>query len=100
VEKRTAHYDLAAVQADVGRLGVAGFTRTAPDGGRAIGLTSGEMLTVVASLTRRGFYKSMTSHSDHTVWHDVYYAPTPVGRIAYIKIKFRASAPVIQFKEK
>lgn len=100
MEKRAPQYDLAALQAAVGRLGVAAFTKSALDGGRAMGLTSGEMLKVIASLTRREFYKSMTSYSDHTVWHDVYHAPTPVGRIAYIKITLRASAPVIQFKEK
>lgn len=42
----------------------------------------------------------MTSHADHRIWQDVYYAPTPVHKDAYIKITMRDAAPVIQFKEK
>jgi motility quorum-sensing regulator / GCU-specific mRNA interferase toxin len=100
VEKRTPHYDLARVQADVARLGAAAFTKTALDGGRNMGLTTAEMLAVIASLTRRDCYKSMTTYADHRVWQDVYYAATPVRKDAYIKITFRDAAPVIQFKEK
>ncbi len=64
-----------------------------------MGLTSAEMLAVIASLTRRMFYKSMTTYADHRVWQDVYHAPAPGRRIAYIKITLRDLAPVIQFKE-
>lgn len=38
------------------RLGVAAFTKTALDGGRMMGLTTAEMPTVIASLSRRPFY--------------------------------------------
>ena len=65
-----------------------------------MGLTFSEMLAVIASLTRRNFYKSMTAFADHRVWQDVYHAATPVRKDAYIKVTLRASAPVIQFKEK
>jgi motility quorum-sensing regulator / GCU-specific mRNA interferase toxin len=61
VEKRTPHHDLARIQAQVARLGAAAFTKTALDGGREMGLTAGEMLGVIASLSRRNFYKSMTT---------------------------------------
>jgi motility quorum-sensing regulator / GCU-specific mRNA interferase toxin len=61
MEKRTPHHDLARVQAVVERLGAAAFTKSALDGGRAMGLTSGEMLEVIAALSRRAFYKSMTT---------------------------------------
>lgn len=100
MEKRTPHYDLARVQADVARLGAAAFTKTALDGGRTMGLTTAEMLAVIASLTRRDFYKSMTTYADHRVWQDVYYGATPVRKDAYIKITLRDAAPVIQFKER
>lgn len=100
MEKRTPHYDLAHIQADVVRLGAAAFTKTAMDGGRTMGLTTAEMLMVIASLSRRQFYKSMTSYADHRVWQDVYHAATPVRRDAYIKITLRSTTPVIQFKEK
>lgn len=100
MEKRRPHYDLAQIQAAVARLGAAAFTRTALDGGRAMGLTTAEMLDVIAAITNRLFFKSMTTHVNHRVWQDVYHAPTPVRRVAYIKITLRDGAPVIQFKEK
>jgi motility quorum-sensing regulator/GCU-specific mRNA interferase toxin len=99
VEKRTPSYDLARIQADVARLGAAAFTKTALDGGRDMGLTTAEMLAVIASLSRRGFDKSMTTYADHRVWQDVYHAATPVRKDAYIKITCRDAALVIQFKE-
>lgn len=98
--KRTPHYDLRLVQLAVARLGSAAFTKTALDGGRRMGLTSDEMLGVIAGLTRQHFYKSMTTYADHRIWQDVYHAPTPARKDAYIKITMRENAPVIQFKEK
>jgi motility quorum-sensing regulator/GCU-specific mRNA interferase toxin len=65
-----------------------------------MGLTSAEMLTVIAGLARRNFYKSMTSYADHRVWQDVYHAATPVRRDAYIKVTLRDTTLVIQFKER
>ena len=100
MEKPTPHYDLAAIQTAVARLGATAFTKTALDGGREMGLTSVEMLAVIAALTRRNFYKSMTTYTDHRIWQDVYHAPTPAGKEAYIKVTMRGLAPVIQFKEK
>lgn len=81
-------------------MGPAAFTKTALDGGRQMGLTTAEMLAVIASLSRRNFYKAMTSFADHRVWQDVYHAPTPVRKDAYIKITLRDHAPVVQFKER
>ena len=65
-----------------------------------MGLTTTEMLTVIASLSRGDFYKSMTTYADHRLWQDVYHAATPVRKDAYIKITLRGEAPVIQFKER
>ncbi len=100
MEKRTPHYNLSAVQAAVAGLGAVAFTKTALDGGRSMGLTLAEMLAVIASLSRRNFYKSMTTLADSRVWQDVYHAATPVRKEAYIKITLRGTAPVIQFKER
>jgi motility quorum-sensing regulator/GCU-specific mRNA interferase toxin len=99
MEKFVPHFDLPKIQAIVVGLKQAGFTKTALDGGRGMGLTTNEMLAVIASLRRTNFYKSMTTHADHTVWQDVYHAPTP-GAEAYIKVTLRDNAPVIQFKAK
>lgn len=100
MEKRVAHYVLEEVKTRVAHLGRAAFTKTALDGGRSMGLTTTEMLAVVAALSRHEFYKSMTTYADHRVWQDVYHAPTSVGKEAYIKVTLRATTPVIQFKEK
>ena len=100
MEKRKPHYDLLAIQPEVARQGAAAFTKAALDGGRDMGLTTSEMVAVIASLDRSCFYKSMTTLADHKVWQDVYHAETPVNKVAYIKVTMRENAPVIQFKEK
>ena len=100
MEKRSPHYNLTRVQVLVVRLGTAAFTKTALDGGRAMGVTTAEMLAVIASLSRSNFFKSMTTFSDYRVWQDVYHAATPVRKYAYIKVTLRDAAPVIQFKER
>lgn len=99
-EKRVPHHDLAKVQALAIQLGPRAFTRTALDGGFALGLVWREMIGVVRSLDGTCFYKSMTSWYDASEWQDVYHAPLPRGRTAYIKIIWRRNAPVIQFKER
>jgi motility quorum-sensing regulator / GCU-specific mRNA interferase toxin len=100
MEKRVPHHDLGMIRAAVVQLGPAAFTKTAMDGGRTMGLTMAEMLAVIASLSRRDFYKSMTTSADHRIWQDVYHAATPVRKEAYIKITLRDASPVIQFKER
>lgn len=101
MEKSTAHYDLAIVQADVKRLGAAAFTRSAIDGGRQLGLTLSEMLSVIQALRRGCLYKSMTTYADHKLWQDVYHYSLPNGKTAYIKVTRRDDGPpVISFKEK
>ena len=66
-----------------------------------MGLSETEALQVLLSLRKNMFYKSMTTHSDHRVWQDVYHAPTPIGKIAYVKLTLRPNGTVvIQFKEK
>ncbi|MCL4774209.1 MAG: type II toxin-antitoxin system MqsR family toxin [Burkholderiaceae bacterium] len=100
MEKSRPHYRLDQMQVEIARLGAAAFTKTAIDGGRAMGLTMAEMLAVIAGLTRRDFYKSMTTHADHHVWQDVYHAATPAGCVAYIKLTQVNDRPVVQFKER
>ncbi len=101
MEKSKPHYPLSEIQAEVVRRGAAAFTRTALNNGRAMGLTVTQLVAVVRGLNRSDFYKSMTTHSDHRVWQDVYHAQTPVGKAAYVKVTGTddGSPPVIQFKE-
>jgi motility quorum-sensing regulator/GCU-specific mRNA interferase toxin len=66
-----------------------------------MGLSEAEALQVLLSLRKTMLYKSMTTHADHRVWQDVYHAPTPIGKIAYIKLTLRSDdTVVIQFKER
>ena len=100
MEKATPHYALAAMQAVVASAGTKAFTLAALQGGWAMDLADEDMLRVVANLTARDFYKSMTTYRDHRVWQDVYHARCPNGRIAYIKLTHVVGRIVIQFKEK
>jgi motility quorum-sensing regulator/GCU-specific mRNA interferase toxin len=66
-----------------------------------MGLNEAEALQVLLDLKKVMFYKSMTTYSDHRVWQDVYHAPTPENKVAYIKLTLRSNGTVvIQFKEK
>ncbi len=100
MDKRRPHYSLREVQAVVALKGSDAFTLTAINNARLMGLSAAQSLAVILSLTPAMFYKSMTTNHDSTLWQDVYHAPTPVGRIAYIKITLQEGAVVIQFKEK
>ena len=100
MEKRVAHYSLDALKDIVSTTGVAAFTRLALREIDVMGLTFAEAASVVRGLQRGMLHKSMTSHADHRVWQDVYHAPCPNGRTAYIKMTLQDGAVVIQFKEK
>jgi motility quorum-sensing regulator/GCU-specific mRNA interferase toxin len=100
MEKRRAHYPLEKVKEYVQNNGITAFTMTARRNAFSMGMTQSEMIAVVLSLSGNGFYKSMTSYHDATLWQDVYHALTPGGRTAYIKITDPGTGhPVIQFKE-
>lgn len=101
MEKRKPHYDLATIQADVVRLGVSAFTKSAMDGGRVLGLSSTVMLQVVSELRRSDFFKSMTTYANHAIWQDVY-CPTLWGDVElYVKVTCRPQGPpVISFKRR
>jgi motility quorum-sensing regulator/GCU-specific mRNA interferase toxin len=100
MEKRIPHYPLAVIQARVAEQGIMAFTATALFNAAAMGLSEEQILRVLASLSRTMFYKSMTTHADSSVWQDVYHAPIPNGKVAYIKLTLQQGALVIQFKEK
>ena len=97
MEKRTAHCKLAMVKA----LTVAGkvrATHAARVGATALGLELSDMLAVVMTLRPTDFYKSMTTHADHTVWQDVYRPSTRAGDV-YLKLTVIDDLPIVSFKE-
>ena len=63
MEKKTPHYNLQCIQADVQRLGAVAFTKSALDGGRSMGLVLAQMQRVITSLERSALYKSMSTHA-------------------------------------
>jgi motility quorum-sensing regulator / GCU-specific mRNA interferase toxin len=98
VEKLKAHYPLTTVKRLVAERRVS-FTVTAVAGAAAMGFTTDQMLSVVSRLTNRKLYKSMTSHVDHKVWHDVYHADT-AGGVVYLKLTILEDFLIVSFKEK
>lgn len=100
MEKRSAHYRLEDIQTHVLERGRSALTATALRGMDAMGLTWAEGMGVLLGLQRAMLFKSMTTHADNRVWQDVYHAPCPNGKTAYIKLTLREGAVVIQFKEK
>jgi len=79
MEKIKPHYLLHEIKAVVAARGKASFTRTALFNSLAMGLTGDEAVGVILTMTGTMFYKSMTTHNDHTLWQDVYHAPCPNG---------------------
>ena len=99
MEKRTPHHKLIEIQAEVAIRGIDCFTRSALSGAIALGLKPAQAMAAIQALTTKHFYKSMTTHADHTVWQDVYHCPTEVC-MAYVKFTLRTDGSiVISFKE-
>lgn len=98
MEKRKAHYPLADVKRLVEERR-ASFTKTALEDGTAMGFDAEEMLQIVAKLKAKDLHKSMTTHSDHKVWQDVYHADTDRG-VAYVKLTVVEDLLIVSFKEK
>jgi motility quorum-sensing regulator/GCU-specific mRNA interferase toxin len=98
LEKRKAHYPLPTVKRLVADKRVR-FTMTAVAGGAEMGFIVEEMLKVVSGLASKNLYKSMTSHADHRVWHDVYHVETKRGEV-YLKLTVVEELLIISFKEK
>ena len=97
MEKRTPHCKLAVVKTMLA-AGKVRTTVSALAGGAALGFGFEEIIGVVAALTPRGFYKSMTTHADHRLWQDVYRPKTPAGDV-YLKLTVLDDLLIVSFKE-
>jgi len=97
MEKRTPHCKLAVVKAlvDAGKVRT---THAARAGANELGLGFSDMLAVVMALTPADFFKSMTTHADHTVWQDVYRPSTQAGDV-YLKLTVIDDVLIVSFKE-
>ena len=97
MEKRTPHCKLAVVKAMVA-AGKVRTTVSALAGGAALGFGFEEIVGVVAALAPRDFYKSMTTHTDHRIWQDVYRPKTTAGEV-YLKLTVIDDLLIVSFKE-
>ncbi len=97
MEKGTPHCKLAVVQALVG-AGKVRATASALAGGAVLELDFAGIVAVVAALTVKDFYKSMTTLADHTIWQDVYHPATAVGEV-YLKLTVIDDVLIVSFKE-
>lgn len=97
MEKRTPHCQLSVVKTLV-EAGKVHTTHAARTGANELGLVFSDMLDVVLALTPADFYKSMTTHADHTIWQDVYRPSSPAGDV-YLKLTVINDVLIVSFKE-
>jgi motility quorum-sensing regulator/GCU-specific mRNA interferase toxin len=97
VEKSRPHCKLSAVKALI-EAGKVRTTHAARVGADALGFDFPGMLAVVLALRPGDFYKSMTTHADHTIWQDVYRPNTSAGDV-YLKLTVIDDVLVVSFKE-
>lgn len=97
MEKGTPHCPLPVIKTLI-EAGKVRTTHAARSGANALGLGYAEMLAVVMGLKPTDFYKSMTTHADHTIWQDVYRPRTAVGDI-YLKLTVIDDVLIVSFKE-
>ncbi len=99
MEKRKPHYTLADIKAQMATVSEMNLTVSAKLGIRQAGMSATDALAAVRGLTLADFYKSMTTHHDHTVWQDVYHT-TWNSRALYVKFQRVGVYFVISFKER
>ena len=97
MEKATPHCKLSIAQKLV-KEGLIRFTQSAVDAADELGFDRDGITDVVLALKRGDFYKSMTTHADHTIWQDVYRPVTRSGQV-YLKLAVINDVLVVSFKE-
>ena len=97
MEKQTPHCKLSVVKAMI-EAGNVRSTKSALIGGEAMGFGFDDIINVVMALTPIDFYKSMTTHTDHRVWQDVYRPTTSAGEV-YLKLTVIDDVLIVAFKE-
>ena len=97
MEKSVPHYKLPAIK-DLIEAGKVRSTVSALSGGAALGFDFDGIIGVIKALTQKDFYKSMTTHTDHKVWQDVYRPTTQAGEV-YLKITVVDDLLIVSFKE-
>nr|VFK16576.1 MAG: motility quorum-sensing regulator / GCU-specific mRNA interferase toxin [Candidatus Kentron sp. LFY] len=97
MEKRNPHYKLSLIHALI-EEGKVRSTISALAGGAALGFDFEGIVDEVKALTRKDFYKSMTTYADFRVWQDVYRPTTKAGDV-YPKRMLIDDVLIVSFKE-
>ena len=97
MEKATPHYNLPAVKTLI-EAGKVRSTQSALVGAAAMGFNFDGIVAVIMALTPKDFYKSMTTHTDHRIWQDVYRSITDAGEV-YLKLTVIDDVLIVSFKE-
>lgn len=97
MEKRAPHCKLPTVKVMV-KAGKVRATWSARAGAAAMGMGIDDIVEVILSLSAQDFYKSMTTHADHTIWQDVYRPVTKEGEV-YLKLTVIDEVLIVSFKE-
>jgi motility quorum-sensing regulator/GCU-specific mRNA interferase toxin len=100
MEKRVRTYNLEAIKLAFSTTIKLRITGAALRDARAMGFSQQDMVDVIQQLKRTDFVKSMTTHTDHRVWQDVYNTEFN-GYLLYIKFQVDEMGHfIISFKEK
>ena len=97
MEKGTSHCKLSVIKTLI-KTGKVRMTASAVAGAELMGLNRTAIVDIVATLRPADFYKSMTTHADHTIWQDVYQPSTPLGHV-YLKLTVIDDELIVSFKE-
>ena len=98
MEKRGPHYLLSSIQAQMTTVDTMNMTESSRMGARLAGMRMADALMVIQGLSRKHFFKSMTTHQDHRIWQDVYHGEW-CGKPLYIKFQQAGEYFVVSFKE-
>lgn len=74
------------------------MTESSRIGIRIAGMKMSDAIEVIQGLSRKNFFKSMTTHRDHRIWQDVYHSEWR-GKPLYIKFQQAGEYFVVSFKE-
>ncbi|TGL84791.1 type II toxin-antitoxin system MqsR family toxin [Leptospira mtsangambouensis] len=98
MEKRVCHYPLKKIK-ELIMEGKFSITKNAQKTAiEQFGFGETEIINEVLNLHNSDFFKSMTSHNNHLLWHDVYKKESNYHKL-YIKIQIsNSNTLVISFK--
>ena len=100
MEKRNPTFSLSAIQTEFCTVEKLRLSRTARQDSVKLKIELEEIIEIIQSLTKKNFYKSMTTHANHTIWQDVYHAKF---RELELYVKFMMDSEghlLISFKER